>query len=81
MNFQARLRAVVSGGRISYDGRYLYIREADNAVLLLTAADSYNGGHREPGTQGLDPAVQTVKILETACLLYTSCSRIGNVSV
>ena len=66
MNFQARLRAVVSGGRISSDSRHLYIREADNAVLLLTAADSYNGGHREPGTQGLNPTVQTVKILEAA---------------
>jgi alpha-L-fucosidase 2 len=56
MRFTAIARAVVRGGtvRATAEGR-LEVREADEAVLLLSAATSFSGFDESPARAGLDP--------------------------
>jgi alpha-L-fucosidase 2 len=58
MEFAAVLRAVARGGVVeARDGR-LVISGADEVLLFLTAATSYNGFDRSPGLDGVDPVPQ-----------------------
>ncbi|MBN1249946.1 MAG: glycoside hydrolase family 95 protein [Anaerolineae bacterium] len=57
--FEARLRVVATGGRVSGDGGQIRIEGADEVLLLLSAATSFNGFQRSPGREGRDPAIAT----------------------
>jgi len=56
MTFETRLRVVFIGGRIVADGDQLRVCEADEALLYVAAATSFNGCQRSPGLDGRDPA-------------------------
>ncbi len=58
MRFTTLLRAVVRGGavRATPEGR-LEVKGADEAVLFLSAATSFNGFERSPAREGKDPDV------------------------
>jgi alpha-L-fucosidase 2 len=57
--FEARLRVVPTGGRASVSGDVVRVEGADEVVLLLSAATSFNGFQRSPGREGRDPAIAT----------------------
>ncbi|HYO21927.1 MAG TPA: glycoside hydrolase family 95 protein, partial [Flavisolibacter sp.] len=67
MGFQSRLNIQVSGGNVSSaSDTSLKVANADTAVLLFTAATSFNGIDKEPGTQGKDYEAIVKKYMEAA---------------
>jgi len=48
MTFEARLRAILNGGRARANGSALHIVDADAATLLLSADSSFNGFDMSP---------------------------------
>ncbi|MGC9520830.1 MAG: glycoside hydrolase family 95 protein [Anaerolineae bacterium] len=66
MRFEARLRVVAQGGTIITEGDALRVRDADEAVLILTAATSFNGFQRSPGFEGRDPAARCAQDIQRA---------------
>ena len=52
--FDSRLNLITSGGKITGNTNGLSVANADTAVLLFSAATSFNGIDKEPGTQGKD---------------------------
>jgi alpha-L-fucosidase 2 len=55
MSFEARLSAVASGGRTWVDRAGLHVRGADEVVLRLAAATSFNGYDKHPVREGRAP--------------------------
>ncbi len=56
MNFECHLGAVLKGGRLETGEGNLTIHGADEVILILSAATSFNGFDKSPGLQGKDPA-------------------------
>jgi len=63
VSYAARLRALTRGGRVKADGRTLVVENADEVVLLLTAATDYKGF---AGRQLDDPVAATQSDLDRA---------------
>jgi alpha-L-fucosidase 2 len=55
MTFCSRLKILTSGGTVSADDSSLFVRDADSALLLFSAATSYNGPFKDPATHGINP--------------------------
>jgi len=66
MGFNCDLTAKLVGGQISAEEGKLTVRAADEAVLLISAATSYNGFDKSPSRQGRDAAVISAATLEAA---------------
>ena len=66
MRFEAHLSAAATGGRTWLDGAGLHVRGADEVVLRLTAATSFNGYDRNPITQGRDAGAAAARQLSEA---------------
>ena len=58
MRFEAQVRAIADGGRVTTDADGLHIRGAQRATILLAAATSFNGFDKSPSLHGKDPAAQ-----------------------
>ncbi|MDR3707437.1 MAG: glycoside hydrolase family 95 protein [Capsulimonadaceae bacterium] len=54
VRFCAILDAIVRGGSVSSTGEDLAIESADEVILTLTAATSFNGFDKSPGREGKD---------------------------
>lgn len=52
MRFQVMLRVVLKGGAISSDSSGISIKQANEAVIYLTAATSFNGYNKCPDSDG-----------------------------
>ena len=67
MRFTAILRAVVRGGAVGTtpEGE-LEVRGADEAILLLSAATSFNGFDKSPGREGVDSDAGARRLLAAA---------------
>ncbi|MDZ7373999.1 MAG: glycoside hydrolase family 95 protein [candidate division KSB1 bacterium] len=66
MNFEVRLRALASGGKIFAEDTSLMVAGADTVTLLLTIGTSYNGFRRSPSREGVDPSRRTRPVLQKA---------------
>ncbi|MBB6733266.1 glycosyl hydrolase family 95 catalytic domain-containing protein [Cohnella zeiphila] len=69
IRFEARLRVRAdAGAAVSYDADGLRVERATEAVLLLSAASSFNGFDREPDprTEGRDPGLAAAECLDRA---------------
>ncbi|MGF7042844.1 glycoside hydrolase family 95 protein [Mucilaginibacter lappiensis] len=58
MNFQINLKIKNVGGRVTTANNELQVSGANEVVLYLTEATSFNGFDKSPGLQGKDPAVE-----------------------
>jgi alpha-L-fucosidase 2 len=61
MTFCSRLKILATGGSIGElvrlaEGASLRVQGADSALLIFSAATSYNGPYNDPATHGVDPA-------------------------
>ena len=54
--FEARLKLIAEGGRVSSDGSRITVENADRATLILVAATSFNGPEKSPSRVGKNPA-------------------------
>jgi len=66
MSFNCRLAVKLVGGRVTAEGDKLTVRAADEAVLLISAATSYNGFDKSPSREGRDAAAISAAALEAA---------------
>jgi len=67
MFFEVRLRVLAQGGetRAAADG--IRVTGANEAILLVSAATSYNGFDKSPSREGADPSERARQALEQAC--------------
>ena len=63
MTFAARLGIQLKGGSLRVVGETLQVTGADEALLFLCAATSFNGFDRSPTTDGKDPLAITAQTL------------------
>ncbi len=66
MTFAARLRIQIKGGGLRIEGTTLQVSAADEALLTLCAATSFNGFDRSPTLDGKDPLAITTQTLAAA---------------
>lgn len=66
MNFRINLKIKNYGGKVSVVGNALQVNGANEVILYLTEATSFNGFDKSPGLQGKDPAVKADRNLLTA---------------
>ncbi len=64
--FDVRLRVAAKGGAARATGDGIGVTGADEAVLLLAAATSYNGFRKSPSREGADPAARAAADLARA---------------
>ncbi|XHR97474.1 hypothetical protein ACFJIV_12920 [Mucilaginibacter sp. UC70_90] len=58
MNFRINLKIKNYGGKVSAVNNALQVSGANEVILYLTEATSFNGFDKSPGLQGKDPAIQ-----------------------
>ncbi|MEZ4901273.1 MAG: glycoside hydrolase family 95 protein [Spirosomataceae bacterium] len=58
MAFETHVKTTHKGGEIHQQGGKIMIQEADEVVLILTAATSYNGFDKSPATEGVNPKMK-----------------------
>jgi alpha-L-fucosidase 2 len=58
MNFQINLKVKNTGGTVKQSGNSLEVANADEVILYLSEATSFNGFDKSPGLQGKNPAVE-----------------------
>ncbi|MFA6448679.1 MAG: glycoside hydrolase N-terminal domain-containing protein [bacterium] len=80
MNFNVRVKAIADGGVVVADSDGLHVIGATAVTLLLSAATSFNGYDKEPGTQGVDPEPIAEKRLAEAAKLKYGALRERHVS-
>jgi alpha-L-fucosidase 2 len=68
MTCAARLALRIDGGSLTAADDTLIVTGADEVILFLCAATSFNGFDRSPVTEGKDPLAQTAQTLAAACL-------------
>lgn len=66
MRYRAEMKLRLMGGRISFDGQRVWVREADGAELLLVARTSFAGSDRSPWLDGADYRAQCLRDREGA---------------
>jgi alpha-L-fucosidase 2 len=65
MFFESRL-AVTTDGKVTHENGALRIEGASDAVILVSAASSFNGYDRSPSREGVDPAIRAAADLRAA---------------
>ncbi|MEI6949067.1 glycoside hydrolase family 95 protein [Paraflavisolibacter sp. H34] len=66
MRFQYRLKALATGGTVSADTAGIHVKGANEVLLLLTAATSFNGFDKCPDKEGKDEAALAAATLQKA---------------
>ncbi|MBW3128823.1 glycoside hydrolase family 95 protein [Hymenobacter profundi] len=66
MRFQYRVRAVAPGGRVSAGPAGLHIEQANEVVLYVVAATSFNGFDKCPDQEGRDEKAMAVENMQRA---------------
>lgn len=66
MRFEGRLGAVHEDGTMQVDQDGLHILGASSVTFYFSAATSFNGFDRMPGSEGKDPSLAAAQDLETA---------------
>ncbi|MEO8614159.1 MAG: glycoside hydrolase family 95 protein [Luteolibacter sp.] len=66
MTAQVRIGITTEGGKVSAVDRSLRVEGATSATLYYADATSFNGFDKDPGTQGVDPAPITKKLVSAA---------------
>ncbi len=80
MLLESRLHVQNSGGTIAVSGSNLQITNANSAVLIFSAATSFNGIDKEPGTQGLNPSTIAKGYLDKAKALSYDQMRLNHLT-
>lgn len=66
MTMETRLHLQVKGGKMTADKDAFSVSGADDAVLIISAATSFNGFDRDPSTDGKDPTAIALKYMDAA---------------
>lgn len=63
IKFEVRIRVMDCDGKISANEKGLKIEKAKEVILAVAVASSFNGYDKNPTTEGIDPSVQTRKVI------------------
>lgn len=66
MNFEVHVKMLVEGGSAGSSDNRITVKDADAAVLILSAATSFNGFDKSPGLQGKDAGAEARAVMEQA---------------
>jgi len=66
MNFEVHVKILAEGGTITKNNDRLSVKNANSAVIILSAATSFNGFDKSPGLQGKNPGVEASAHLQKA---------------
>ena len=66
MNFEVHVKIVSHDGVITGEGDRLHVQDASSAVIILSAATSFNGFDKSPGLQGKDPEIEASSYMQKA---------------
>ena len=64
MNFEVHVKIIPTGGTVEKGEGGLFVKNADVAVLILSAATSFNGFDKSPGLEGKDAGAEAAEILQ-----------------
>lgn len=56
MTFEIHLKLITKGGQLVSTGNSVGVKNADEVVLLITEATSFNGFNKSPGLEGKNPS-------------------------
>lgn len=62
--FESRLKVSAKKGEITADAKGLHVRKADEVVLILSAATSFNGFDKSPSKEGIDCSAKAAGFIE-----------------
>ena len=65
--FAVRMRICRTDGEVSYTDTSAVLRNASEAVLVISEATSFNGFDKDPAKEGRDCLAESSKLLEKAC--------------
>ena len=66
MRFEIHLRAIATGGTVEFTESSVRISGADEALLVMTAATSFNGFEKSPSAKGKDAGAVCESVLKRA---------------
>lgn len=66
MRFAVEVQALADGGKLSVEGEFLRVQEADHVTLLIASATSFAGYDKSPSAQGKDPLAACAAVLAPA---------------
>jgi len=66
MNFEVHVKILPEGGTVTGNGDRLCVKNATSAIIILSAATSFNGFDKSPGLQGKNPAIEASQNLDKA---------------
>ncbi|WP_255373323.1 glycosyl hydrolase family 95 catalytic domain-containing protein [Chitinophaga sp. YR627] len=73
MRYELRMRAISPDGTVTTDATGITVKNATEAILLLTAATSFNGFDKCPDSEGLDEkAIAGGQMKKAAALSYAN---------
>ncbi|MBC7744428.1 MAG: glycoside hydrolase family 95 protein [Flavobacterium sp.] len=64
MFFESRLKAITKKGTVTVKNTGLTVKDAQEVVLILAAATSYNGFDKSPSKEGINPAIKNSAVLK-----------------
>lgn len=62
MNFEARVKAYVDGGRVTYGDSTITVTNADAVTFVMSASTDYAGFNKKPGADGITPTKRNDEI-------------------
>lgn len=68
MNFEVQVKLITEGGNTVTKDSLLSIQNADAALLVLSAATSYNGFNKSPGFEGKNPSKEATAHMDKTTL-------------
>ena len=66
MFFDSRIKVDAKGGSVTSDSDGLTVEGADEVVIYLSAATSFNGWNKSPSREGVDASAKAASILDKA---------------
>ena len=66
MRFQYRIKAITKGGQVQTDTAGIHVKNADEVLLYITAATSFNGFNVCPASQGKDEQALAITAMAKA---------------
>lgn len=67
--FESRLKVIPTGGTMMQRGDSLIVRDADETLLIFSAATEYNGVEKNPATEGRDCSAIAKRQLQNAATM------------
>jgi alpha-L-fucosidase 2 len=69
MTFEIHLKLIPKGGEIVSSENFIGVKNADEVMILMTEATSFNGFDKSPGLEGKNPEELATRKMETASAL------------